>query len=72
MQVFGLPGHAIRNGKAVERWRSAMAKGLSAEDAAKAVGHPRATLYRWRKQPFPGSRRPHRLRLRSWSSDLVR
>lgn len=92
MQVFGLPGHAIRNGKAasrlidakpadieaairrdaVERWRSAMAKGLSGEDAAKAVGHPRATLYRWRKQPFPGSRRPHRLRLRSWSSDLVR
>jgi transposase InsO family protein len=92
MQVFGLPGHVIRNGRvasrlidaktphieaairrdAVWRWRAAMAKGLAAEDAAKAVGHPRATLYRWEKHPVPGSRRPHRLRRRSWSCDLVR
>lgn len=92
MQVFGLPGHVIRNGKvasrlidaktpniaaasrrdAVSRWRTAMAKGLSADDAAKAVGYPRATLYRWEKQPIPGSCRPHRFRLKCWSSDLVR
>jgi putative transposase len=91
MQVFGLPGHVICNGRAasrlidaertniaaairrdaVARWRQAMTKGLSAEDAAKAVGHPRSTLYRWTKQPAPKSRRPHRLRRRAWSSALV-
>ena len=49
MQVFGLPGHAIRNGKAVERWRSAMAKGLSAEDAAKAVWHIPAERMKMRR-----------------------
>ncbi|MDP1702096.1 MAG: hypothetical protein Q8L53_14210 [Aestuariivirga sp.] len=32
---------------------------------------PRATLYRWRKQPEPLSRRPKRTRARSWSSNLV-
>ena len=91
MQVFGLPGHVIRNGRhasrlidaetqniaaairhdAVRRWRQAMAKELSAEDAAKAVGHPRSTLYRWEKQPQPKNRRPHRLRRPAWSSPLV-
>ena len=92
MQVFGLPGHIIRNGRrasrlidaettniaaairrdAVVRFRRAMAKGLSAEDAAKAVGHPRSTLYRWEKAPVPKSRRPHRLRRPAWSSALVK
>lgn len=91
MQVFGLPGHVIRNGRrasrlidaetqniaaairrdAVTRWRQAIAKGLSAEDAAKAVGHPRSTLYRWEKEPQPKSRRPHRLRKPTWSPALV-
>jgi len=62
---------AVR-GDALQRWRSAMAKGLSAEDAARAVGHPRSTLYRWQKRLVPGSRRPHRCRRKSWSPDLVR
>ena len=56
---------------AVRRWRQAMANGLSGEDAAKAVGHPRSTLYRWEKKPEPKSRRPHRLRRPAWSSPLV-
>jgi|RhiMethySRZTD1v2_1073278.scaffolds.fasta_scaffold430064_1 transposase InsO family protein len=92
MQVFGLPGHLIRNGgaasrliaaktsniaaairrDAVARWRSAMAKGLSGEDAAKAVGHPRSTLYRWQKTPEPKSRRPHRPRKPAWPPALVK
>lgn len=91
MQVFGLPRHVIRNGKAasrllaaktpdiaaerrrdaVARWRQAMAKGLTASEAAKAVGQPRSTLYRWEKQPEPRSRRPKRARAKSWSSALM-
>jgi transposase InsO family protein len=91
MQVFGLPGHLIRNGgaasrlidaktpniaaairrDAVARWRSAMAKGLSAADAAKIVAHPRSTLYRWEKEPEPKSRRPHRPRKATWPPALV-
>jgi len=88
MQVFGLPGHLIRNGRAaprlidaktpnieaasrrdaVARWRRAIADGLTAEQAAKAVGVPRATLYRWRNDPQPKSRRP----ARRAPADLVR
>lgn len=91
MQVFGLPGHVIRNAgcasrlfaaqppdieaakrrDALARWRQAMARGLSAADAAEAVGVPRATLYRWEKQPEPRSRRPHKLRQPAWSPALV-
>jgi transposase InsO family protein len=91
MQVFGLPGHVIRNGRhasrlidaekanfaaairrdVVVRWRQAMAKGLSAEDAAKAVGYPRSTLYRWEKTPAPKSRRPHHLRRPTWPPALA-
>ena len=84
MQVFGLPGHIIRNARgasrllaaqtpdieaarrrdALARWRKAMAQGLTSEQAAKAVGFPRSTLYRWRKRAEPLSRRPRRLRQR--------
>ena len=91
MQVFGLPGHIIRNGKAasrllaaqtpnieaarrrdaVARWRRAMSDGLSALQAAKAVGVPRATLYRWQARPEPGSRRPRRPRQPHWPHALV-
>ena len=49
-----------------------MAAGLSAGQAAKAVGVPRATLYRWREKPEPESRRPHRPRGRRWTSELAR
>jgi transposase InsO family protein len=62
---------AIRR-DAVARWRSAMAKGLSGEDAAKAVGQPRSTLYRWEKMPEPKSRRPHRSRKPAWPPALLR
>lgn len=92
MQVFGLPSHIIRNGRAasrlvaaktpnieaatrrdaVRRWRGAMADGLSAEQAARAVGVPRPTLYRWERRPEPLSRRPHRPRGRQWTHELVR
>ena len=89
MQVFGLPGHVISNGRAasrlldakpdseaarrdaVRRWRRARADGLTAAQAARAVGVSRAVLYRWAKEPSPKSRRPHRLRQRTWSSALI-
>ena len=91
MQVFGLPGHVIRSGRAasrvldaessniavarrrdaVERWRRAMAKGLSGEDAAQAIGVPRSTLYRWERVPQPRSRRPRRMRGKTWTSAMV-
>ncbi len=61
---------AIRDA-AVVRWRQAMADGLTAEQAAKAVGVPRASLYRWKKQPEPRSRRPKRTRAKSWTAALV-
>jgi putative transposase len=62
---------AIRRA-AVARWRQAMADGLSAEQAAKAVGHSRASLYRWEKDAVLRSRRPHRVRSKTWSSALLR
>ena len=91
MQVFGLPGHVMRNGRAasrlidaesaniaaasrrdaVARWRHGMAKGLSAAEAARIVGVPRSTLYRWEKAPQPRSRRPHHVRKPVWSPALV-
>jgi putative transposase len=61
---------AIRRA-AVARWRQAMADGLSAERAAKAVGHSRASLYRWQERPELRSRRPKRMRPKTWSPALV-
>jgi transposase InsO family protein len=62
---------AIRE-DAVRRWKSARAAGLSADDAAAAIGGSRATLYRWAKRPEPCSRRPRRLRRPQWMPALVR
>lgn len=62
---------AQRRRDSVLRWRRAMEKGLSAEEAAKAVGVPRATLYRWEKQPETLSKRPKRLRAKDWTPALV-
>ena len=56
---------------AVRRWHRARAAGLSADDAAEAVGVSRATLYRWAKRPEPFSRRPRRPRLPQWSPALA-
>ena len=61
---------AERRRDAVARWRNAMRAGLSAGQAAQAVGLPRSTLYRWEKAPMPKSRRPHRMRRNSWSPAL--
>lgn len=55
----------------VHRWRQATREGLSAAAAARAVGVPRATLYRWEKRPEPLSRRPHRVRQPRWSPALA-
>jgi putative transposase len=57
---------------AVRRWRRARAAGLSADDAAAAVGVSRATLYRWAERPEPRSRRPRRLRGPQWTAALAR
>lgn len=61
---------AIRT-EVLQRWRQARADGLTAEQAAKAVGVSRATLYRWEQQAEPRSRRPHRQRSKSWTPALV-
>ena len=55
----------------VSRWRQAMREGLSAEQAARAVGASRASLYRWEKRPVARSRRPRRMRAKTWGSALV-
>lgn len=62
---------AARRRDAVLRWRRAIADGLTSEAAARAVGVPRATLYRWEQQPQRRSSRPKRLRAKTWSSALV-
>lgn len=62
---------AERRRDAVARWRRAMGQGLTAEQAARAVGISRATLYRWEKRAEPRSRRPRRVRRPSWPLALV-
>ena len=57
---------------ALKRWRRARSRGLSAEEAARAVGASRASLYRWEKRLEPRSRRPHRQRQPTWTSALMR
>src|SRR4051812_33309694 len=53
------------------RWRQAMREGLTAAQAAQAVGASRASLFRWEKEPQLQSCRPHRLRRPAWSPGLV-
>jgi transposase InsO family protein len=65
------PEEAARR-DAVARWRSAMREGLTAEQAARAVGVPRSTLYRWRRDPTLASRRPKRLRKPTWTPTLLK
>ena len=54
---------AARRTELVLRWRQACRDGLSVRDAARAVGVPLSTLYRWEKRPEPLSTRPLRVRL---------
>src|SRR4029079_4439077 len=57
---------------AVTRWRRAIGDGLTAKQAAQAVGVPRSTLYRWENDPQPKSRRPHKLRKPQWTRNVAR
>jgi putative transposase len=55
----------------VARWKQAIADGLKADQAAKAVGVLRVTLYRWEKRPELRSKRPRRMRAKAWTPALV-
>ena len=55
----------------VRRWRQAIREGLTASQAAQAVGASRASLYRWERCPDLKSRRPRRVRRPQWTSELV-
>ena len=62
---------AARRRDAVARWLRARADGLTADQAARAVGVSRATLYRWAARAEPRSRRPVRLRKPRWTQGLA-
>lgn len=61
----------LRRADAVMRWRTAMREGLSAAQAARAVGVARASLYRWEKHPQRKSRRPNSVRKPQWTPALL-
>ena len=58
---------AVKRDRLLRRWRGAIQDGLTSEQAARAVGIGRATLYRWEKRQEPRSRRPRRVRARNWT-----
>jgi putative transposase len=62
---------AARRRDAVARWHQARRDGLTASQAAKAVGTPPSTLYRWASDAAPKSRRPKTIRKSAWTSKLV-
>lgn len=64
------PIAAVRR-DALQRFERARRDGLTAEKAAKAVGAGRASLHRWTRRLEPKSRRPHRVKPKTWSSALV-
>jgi putative transposase len=73
-RIAAQPPHseaAVRR-DAVARWMLLRSRGLTAEDAAKGVGSSRASLYRWAKRLEPKSRRPHRVRQKTWTPALMR
>jgi hypothetical protein len=61
---------AIRDA-VLRRWRQARRDGLTAAQAARAVGATRASLYRWQKRLEPRSRRPRWVRPKQWTPALV-
>lgn len=63
---------AERRRDAVARWSRARRDGLTADQAAQAVGVSRATLYRWQLEAEPKSRRPHAVRKPAWSPALAK
>ena len=62
---------AVERRDAVARWHQARRDGLTASQAAKAVGTPLSTLYRWAKDAPPKSRRPKTIRKPAWTTKLV-
>jgi transposase InsO family protein len=56
---------------ALVRFERARRDGLSAEQAARAVGVSRSSLHRWQTRLEPKSRRPRRPRAKTWTSALV-
>lgn len=70
-EAAALDEEAARRARAVTRWRTAMRQGLTAEQAARAVGVARANLYRWEKDPALKSRRPKTVRKPNWTPALV-
>lgn len=73
-RIAAQPSHgeaAIRR-DAVARWLELRGHGLTSEQAARGVGHSRSKLYRWRGEAEPRSRRPHRLRPKTWTPELMR
>jgi putative transposase len=56
---------------ALLRFERARRDGLTAAQAAKAVGVSRASLHRWSERLEPKSRRPHRVKGKTWTSELV-
>lgn len=87
MKVFGLQASIYRGARlasraktspiaavrrdALQRFARARSDGLTAEQAAKAVGVSRSSLHRWAERLEPRSRRPRRARPKTWSSELV-
>ena len=63
---------AARRRDVLARWHRARDRGLSAAEAACAVGVSRATLYRWERRPEPRSRRPRRVRRPDWTPEMVK
>lgn len=64
-------GEAGRRDAILGRWHQARRDGLTADQAAHAVGVSRATLYRWDRRAEPLSRRPHRIKPKRWSPALI-
>lgn len=64
-------GEASRPDAVLARWHQARRDGLTADQAAHAVGVSRATLYRWDQHTEPRSRRPHHTRPRRWPPELI-
>lgn len=62
---------AARRDAILRRWHQARRDGLTADQAADAVGASRASLYRWDRRAEPLSRRPHTTRPRTWTPDLI-
>jgi putative transposase len=56
---------------ALGRFAQARLAGLTAAQAAKAVGVSRASLHRWGERLEPKSRRPCRVKSKTWTSELV-